>query len=106
MSNTSTIVYESITAKLRELLLAGNFPEVQYNEGPYSKSYAMMEYSMVNSKASTLVHKELQEKGYPKGIFSTRLRSKKFQTDVKASVDALTPERINGVMNRLRTWAD
>ncbi|MCB2146551.1 MAG: hypothetical protein KQI81_08760 [Deltaproteobacteria bacterium] len=106
MAKVNRLVSKMADEKLRQLLLAGHFPKVNYEENGHWKSYSMMDYSMVNAKFVTIIHNELQAAGYPKGAFSTRLSNKKFLDIAKGIIDSITPERVETVKNRLRTMWD
>jgi len=106
MAKTNKIVNKMVIDKLRNLLLEGNFPDVNYEETGMWKSYDLMSYTNYHSRIGMIVHSRLQGAGYPQGLFSTRLSNATFVNIAKNIVKEVTPEAILDQNQRLRTMFD
>ena len=107
---TNKYIYKMLTEKLEGMLLAGAYPEVRFkivNERGYTvKSCDMINYSIVNSKLSTVVNNALKNAGYKDGLFSTRLSNKEFLALAQEIIKQTTVEMMEALPSRMRTFAD
>jgi hypothetical protein len=106
MPKTNKIVHTATKAKLREVLLAGHFPEVEYAEHDYGHSYSLMEYAQVNARLAHLVDWEIKDRHVdPAGIFSKK-RSQDFVDRVNEIMFSITPDRLKAHNQRFGTMFD
>lgn len=86
--------------------LDGHWPKVNLHIGGGTRSYSLIDYSTTWAKFCTVANNDLKGRGYPQGIFSSRLRSSKFVADVEDAVSKVTPEAMNALPGRLKTMFD
>lgn len=104
-----------LSAKFKDWLRAGKFPEVGYHceksaDGSYSmEGYAMLEYSKLWTRLSRLCDSDLKAAGYPEGVFTSnrKNRNPSFLNAVHSIVGAITEERVlSNPDDRMRGWMD
>ena len=103
--------YDIAKAKFRELLIAGAFPKVGYeeSEGSYGGkniSYSMMDYSIVWATFTKVIQKELIAKGFEFGLWQNA-RNSEYICAVEEVVATMTEEKVKeSGSERFRTMWD
>lgn len=105
MTNVNKIIREKARKKLEDLLLAGNFKEVEYSKTDEgfikSTKYNMMKYILLNARYMKLLDSKLKAY-YPDGIFS-RKRDKQFISISEQVINAITVNEIEAQTERFKT---
>ena len=106
MAKMNVKLGEGLRSHYENLLLAGNFPIVEFKkvnlgDGYMTRSYNMMEYSTYWLRVCKLAGESLKAMGYPDGAFTSnrKNRNKDFLAACTAAADAITPERVNENLN-------
>jgi len=94
LTKLNKIAYAIMERKFKELLINGNFPEVEYKriEG-YSVSYNMIEYSTKWAQFTKAVHTKLKDK-FEFGIWQNA-RNLRYSDEVTKITESLTLDDIN-----------
>lgn len=107
MANTNRFVESIGKAAFHPMLEAGHFPECNAGFSDVTGklvSFSLFDYIKVYAAFRTIIHNGLKERGYPQGIFSTRLSSQKFKDDVTEIVAGITVDDITQTLPvRLKT---
>ena len=97
---------EGLRSHYENLLLAGNFPTVEFKkvnlgDGCMTRSYNMMEYTEYWLRACKFAGESLKAMGYVDGAFTSNRsnRNKLFLAAIDASIAAVTPDRVNENLN-------
>ena len=110
MAKTNEFVSKTGYVRLKTILLAGEFPEVEFHvetsaTGFKCEGYKMLEFNDVNSRFFTVLHDRLKGTEFPDGIFtSNRIKRFDFTDKVKRLVASITADDIRACTNRMKTW--
>ncbi len=105
MATMNKHVSKIARTRLEEILLAGHFPQVEFSKKNGFTSYSGMEYVLVWSTFTLVIHNKMVGAGYPQGIFQ-KARSAKFIVETAAIISQVTHEQISAQTTRFKTWAD
>jgi len=94
LKNMNRKAEDIVDNKFKNLLLKGNWPEVQYRKHSCGSSFNLIEYSTVRSRFVKSVHDRLVKKGIEYGLWQNA-RNKNYLDAVKDIVDRLTPDQVN-----------
>ena len=97
------LVSAEIRSKLREILLSGSFPEVEYSESEYGHSYNLMEYAEVNARLAHLVDWEIRDRRVDPAGVQSKKRSQDFMDRIHEIMFSVTPERLKNHRDRFKT---
>jgi len=92
LKKINSIAYEILNRKFKDLLIKGEFPNVNYKQTDYGHSYDMIAYSTVWAKYTKAVHTKLTD-SFEFGLWHNA-RNQTYRDEVHKISDALTVEEI------------
>jgi hypothetical protein len=106
MLSITNAVHDVLKKHFEIILLAGYFPEINYQKDEHSHSYNMVEYATTWAKFVKVVDKRIEDTGLDKlGAFS-RKRSKDFIYRLQLICEGITPDDITNSTERFHTIFD
>lgn len=105
LKNMNKKAVEILDKRFKELLVQGNWPEVEYKRVENGMvSYSMMAYGERRSQFCKAVHDKVVNAGYEFGLWENA-RNKGYIGAVTTSTEGLTIEEVNN-SDRFRTMFD
>jgi len=104
LKKVNSIADEILNKKFKELLLSGNWPEVEYHETDGMHGFNLMKYTDKHSQFAKAIHAKVISAGYEFGIFQNK-RDDKYRSTIKRIVDAITVAEVDA-SDRFKTMWD
>lgn len=104
LKKVNSIAHEMLSTKFKELLLQGNWPEVNYKKFDGGESFNMMTYSTKHAQFCKFVHNIIVANGFEYGIFHNA-RNDKYRKAIQNALSNISVDAVEG-SDRFKTWCD
>jgi hypothetical protein len=104
LKKVNSIAHDMLSTKFKELLLQGNWPEVNYKKFDGGESFNMMTYSTKHAQFCKFVHNIIVASGFEYGIFHNA-RNDKYRKAIQNALSNISVDAVEG-SDRFKTWCD